>query len=315
MQEQERAQSIYRVTLAGSAVNLLLVVFKLVAGVFGHSAAMVADAVHSLSDLATDVVVLLFVRIAGQPQDKHHDYGHGKFETLATAIIGVALLAVGAGLCWNGLRAVWEVIHGRSIPRPQMVALWAALVSVVLKEGIYRFTERAGRRLQSQAVVANAWHHRSDALSSVGTALGIGGAIWLGAGWSVLDPLAAVVVSLLVIKVAVGLLRSSVAELTESSLPDEVEDEIEALVCAEPGVCGMHNLRTRRIGNHYAIEMHVRMDGRQTLFEAHDRASRIERALRQRYGVHTHVGIHVEPMKENGKYVAPVAEPSVTATV
>ena len=305
MQENERSQSIYRVTLAGSLINFLLVVFKFVAGWLGHSAAMIADAVHSLSDFATDIVVLVFVRIANKPRDKDHDYGHGKYETLATALIGIMLLGVGAGIFYNGMQAVWDVLHGVALPRPGMISLWAALLSILLKEVAYQFTVRVGQRLNSQAVVANAWHHRSDALSSIGTALGIGGAILLGDEWHVLDPVAAIVVSVFIIKVAMELLRPCLGELTETSLPDEVEEQIAGMVKAEPGVSGLHNLRTRRIGNRYAIEMHVRMDGHLSLFEAHDRASHIERALKEQYGNNTHVGIHVEPVKKNGIYTPP----------
>lgn len=297
-----REKEIYRVTLAGSLINLLLVIFKFVAGVLGNSAAMVADAVHSLSDFVTDVVVIVFVRISNKPQDKGHDYGHGKYETLATALIGIVLLAVGAGIFWNAfgdIRAVWR---GETLQAPGMLAFWAAVLSVALKEAAYQFTVRAGRRSGSQAVVANAWHHRSDAFSSVGTALGIGGAILLGERWHVLDPVAAVIVSVFIMKVSLGLLRPCVDELTEKSLPDEVESEIVRIAQRVEGVSGIHNLRTRRIGNHYAIEMHIRMDGRLTLFEAHDRASQVEQGLRKKYGADTHLGIHVEPVKVNGHY-------------
>lgn len=302
-----REKEIYRVTLAGSLINFLLLIFKFVAGVLGNSAAMIADAVHSLSDFVTDVVVIVFVRISNKPQDKGHDYGHGKYETLATAVIGIALFAVGGGIFWNASEDICAVWRGETLQAPGVLALWAALLSIVLKELAYQFTVRTGRRLGSQAVVANAWHHRSDAFSSVGTALGIGGAILLGERWHVLDPIAAVIVSLFIMKVSVMLLHPCVDELTEKSLPDEVESEIVRTALQVEGVSGIHNLRTRRIGNHYAIEMHVRMDGRLTLFEAHERASRVERQLREKYGNHTHLGIHVEPVKVNGHY-EPVGE-------
>ncbi len=303
MRETTREKEIYRVTLAGSLINLLLLIFKFVAGFVGHSAAMIADAVHSLSDFVTDVVVIVFVRISNKPQDKGHDYGHGKYETLATAVIGAVLLAVGAGIFWNAANSIAVVCRGGTLEAPGVPALWAALLSIFLKEIAYRFTVRVGRKCRSQAVIANAWHHRSDAFSSVGTALGIGGAILLGDRWHVLDPVAAVVVSLFIVKVSLGLLRPCVDELTEKSLPEEVEAEIMQTALQEKGVGGIHNLRTRRIGNHYAIEMHIRMDGRLTLFEAHERASRVERNLRAKYGQQTHLGIHVEPVKVNGRYV------------
>lgn len=303
MKLTEREKAIYQVTWAGSFVNFLLVVFKFIAGILGHSAAMIADAVHSLSDFATDIVVLIFTRISNKPQDKSHDYGHGKYETLATAIIGIVLFAVGAGICWNGLRAIQTVWQGDRLPAPGMLAFAGAIISIVSKELIYRYTIHVGRKINSSAVIANAWHHRSDAFSSVGTAIGIGGAILLGESWSVLDPMAAVVVSFFIMKVSVQLLKPCVDELTEKSLPDEIEKEICLIAENTPGVSAIHNLRTRRIGNHYAIEMHVRMDGHLTLYEAHAKASVIENKLKEKYGNETHVGIHVEPVKDaDGTY-------------
>ena len=303
MKLTEREKAIYQVTWAGSFVNFLLVIFKFIAGILGHSAAMIADAVHSLSDFATDIVVLIFTRISNKPQDKNHDYGHGKYETLATAIIGIVLFAVGASICWNGLQAIQTVWQGGRLPAPGMLAFAGAIISIVSKELIYRYTIHVGRKIKSSAVIANAWHHRSDAFSSIGTAIGIGGAIVLGESWSVLDPMAAVVVSFFIMKVAVQLLKPCVDELTEKSLPDEIEKEICLIAENTPGVSAIHNLRTRRIGNHYAIEMHVRMDGHLTLYEAHAKASVIENKLKEKYGNETHVGIHVEPVKSaDGTY-------------
>ena len=303
MKLTEREKAIYQVTWAGSFVNFLLVIFKFIAGILGHSAAMIADAVHSLSDFATDIVVLIFTRISNKPQDKNHDYGHGKYETLATAIIGIVLFAVGASICWNGLQAIQTVWQGGRLPAPGMLAFAGAIISIVSKELIYRYTIHVGRKINSSAVIANAWHHRSDAFSSIGTAIGIGGAIVLGESWSVLDLMAAVVVSFFIMKVAVQLLKPCVDELTEKSLPDEIEKEICLIAENTPGVSAIHNLRTRRIGNHYAIEMHVRMDGHLTLYEAHAKASVIENKLKEKYGNETHVGIHVEPVKDaDGTY-------------
>lgn len=292
-----REKEIYKVTLVGGAVNVLLLVFKFVAGILGHSAAMIADAIHSLSDFATDIVVLVFVRISGKPQDKSHDYGHGKYETLATTLIGIALLAVGIGICWSGAQKIWAWGHGTQLEAPGMLAFWAAIVSIVLKELTYQYTVRMGRKLESQAVQANAWHHRSDALSSIGTAVGIGGAVLLGDRWTVLDPIASVVVSIFIVKVAVELLKGGLGELTERSLPDDVEEEIIRIVETFDGVVEPHDLRTRRIGNHYAMEMHILMDGNITLHVAHDTADAIEEALKARFGEKTHIAIHVEPVE------------------
>ena len=291
----ERNKEIYKVTMVGGVVNVILLLFKFVAGILGHSAAMVADAVHSLSDFVTDVIVIVFVHISGKPKDKSHDYGHGKYETLAMTIIGLALLAVAIGIVYSGLMKIIDWMSGHELQAPGMLALWAALLSVVLKEGVYRYSMREARKLQSQAVEANAWHHRSDALSSIGTAIGIGGAIFLEQRWTVLDPIASVVVGLFIIKVAIFLLRDGIGDLMEQSLPAEVETEILQLAASVDGVCEPHDLRTRRIGNHYAIELHILMDGNITLCEAHDKASEVEDLLRQHYGNDTHIAVHVEP--------------------
>ena len=251
-EKSSREKGIYKVTIVGSIVNFLLLVFKFFAGIAGHSAAMLADAVHSLSDFITDIVVIVFVRIAGKPEDKGHDYGHGKYETLATAIIGLLLLCVGFGIFWNGASSIYTFLRGGQLESPGVVALVAALVSIVSKEILYQYTVIQGKKLNSQAVIANAWHHRSDALSSIGTAIGIGGAILLGDHWRVLDPVAAVVVSFFIMKVSVRLLIPCVDELLEKSLPEDVEKEIEQTVLSFPGVSQPHHLRTRRIGNYYA---------------------------------------------------------------
>ena len=293
-----REKEIYKVTFVGSAANVVLTVFKFVAGIVGHSAAMTADAVHSFSDLLTDAVVLFFVRISSKPEDRDHEYGHGKYETLATTIIGIALAAVSVSLGWKAVEALLFWYSGGSLPAPGMLALWAAVVSIVLKELVYRYTVHRGHVLNSPAVEANAWHHRSDALSSLGTLVGIGGAILLGDRWTVLDPLAGFVVSLFILRVAWKLLKGSFNELLEASLPDEVEREILKVVNSFPDVSDPHHLRTRRIGSRYAIELHIRMDGTIPLADSHARTCEIERALKARFGERTHITLHVEPRKD-----------------
>lgn len=291
----ERENEIAKVTLAGSIVNLMLVGLKVVAGIAGHSAAMVSDAVHSLSDFVTDIVVLVFVRISARPQDEDHDYGHGKFETLATLLIGLALVAAALGIVVGGAVKLVHWLQGETLPAPRLLALWAALVSIVAKELLYHYTRFKGRKLESKALEANAWHHRSDALSSVGAAIGIGGAIGLGQRWTVLDPLASIVVGAMLLKVAWDFLGPSFGELTDSSLPADTEGEILDILCAVPGVEDPHNLRTRRIGNHIAAEVHIRLDGSQTLEQAHEKASEAERRFKARFGDRSHIIIHMEP--------------------
>jgi cation diffusion facilitator family transporter len=302
MLAMNREKEIYKVTLVGGAVNMLLLLFKFVAGFWGHSAAMIADATHSLSDFVTDIVVIVFVKISSMPKDKTHDYGHGKYETLALTVIGLALLAVAAGIIIKGISNITAWAGGETLEAPGILALYAALVSVILKEGVYRYSIAKAKKLDSKAVEANAWHHRSDALSSLGTAAGIGGAVFLGEKWTILDPAASVIVGVFIVKVAYDLLKNGIGDLMEQSLPDKIENEILQSVSALEGVTEPHDLRTRRIGNHYAIELHILMNGDITLREAHDKASEIEDLLRRQYGKETHVAVHVEP--EENKHVA-----------
>lgn len=286
------------VTLLGSLANFLLLIFKFAAGWLGHSSAMIADAVHSLSDFVTDIIVLLFINISSKPKDESHDYGHGKYETLATSIIGIVLLCVGVGLFWESAgKIIGFYFRGEVLESPGKIALIAALVSIVVKELLFRVTLIVGRRENSQALIANAWHHRSDAFSSIGTALGIGGAILLGDKWRILDPLAAVIVSIFIVRVSVKLILPAINDLLEKSLPPEVEDEILNIIEETPGVKNPHNLCTRRIGNDFAIEVHIRVDGTTTVARAHELTRNIENKLRDKFGPATHIMLHVEPIK------------------
>ncbi|MBS5524711.1 MAG: cation transporter [Alistipes sp.] len=292
-----RIRRIYRVTFVGFAVNLVLSLLKLVAGVFGRSGAMIADAVHSFSDLATDIVVIVFARISAKPRDDGHDYGHGKYETLATILISIALGIVGVGILADSIRAIRVVIDGGLLPRPGLIALVAAVLSIAAKEILYRYTVREGRAIDSPSVVANAWHHRSDALSSLGTLVGIGCAYFLGERWRIADPIAALIVAVFIFKIAFDLIRTGLGELLEKSLSEETEQEILRIVTADPAVREPHNLRTRRIGAAIAIEVHVRVDGAMTVACSHALTVAIERRLRARFGEGTMIAIHVEPIK------------------
>lgn len=292
-----RQKEIYKVTLVGSAGNAALLTFKFIAGILGNSSAMIADAVHSLSDFVTDLLVLAFVSISAKPQDQSHDYGHGKFETIASFLIGLALVAAATGIVVSGVLKLISWWGGTQLEAPGWIALWAALLSIAIKEVLYQYTARKGRELDSQVMIANAWHHRSDALSSIGAAIGIGLAVLLGQRWTVFDPLASIVVGLMLVKVAYELLKQSIGELTESSLPAETEQEIVQIIQSFDDVQQPHNLRTRRIGNRIAIEAHVRMDGQLPLDTVHDRATTIERKLKERFGPDTHVALHMEPIK------------------
>ena len=301
MEEREkqsaREKEILKVTWTGGIANFMLLAFKFAAGVLGHSSAMIADAVHSLSDFVTDIIVIIFVRISGKPEDESHRYGHGKYETLATAIIGIILFLAGTGILVGGATSIAEVVEGNALQAPTMLALVAAAASIVTKEVLYRYTVHKGKRLDSKAVIANAWHHRSDAFSSIATFVGICAAICLGEKWSILDPIAAIAVSAMIIKTAIGLVKPCIDELLERSLPPETEKRICEIILSFPTVGSPHHLRTRRIGNHIAIEVHIRMDGTTPLAEAHSVASEIEKKIKEEFGKDTHIGIHLEPFK------------------
>ena len=294
--EVNREKEIYKLTIWGSLVNFLLLVFKFVAGFVGNSAAMMADAVHSLSDFITDIIVILFVRVSSMPKDENHHYGHGKYETLATAIIGVVLFTVGVGILVNAVEAIIDFFHGKELAAPNIWALGAAAVSIVFKEALYQYTVYKGKNLNSNAVMANAWHHRSDALSSIGTLLGISGAMFLGEKWRVLDPIAAFLVSIFILKVAIELTKASLEELLEKSLPKKTQEKILNIIHSFPEVKSPHNLRTRHIGSNIAIEFHIRMDGNLSLNEVHEITKRMENALKAEFGPLTHIGIHMEPI-------------------
>lgn len=294
-----RTNKITFVTLVGSVVNALLTAFKIVAGIIGHSAAMVADGVHSLSDLLSDVVVLVFVRISGKGRDKNHDYGHGKFETFATLIISLMLLVVGANLMSSGIASIKKILGGESVEAPGMIALWAALLSIVSKEILYRYTAVQGRKLDSPMMVANAWHHRSDALSSVGSLLGIGGAILLGDKFVILDPLAGCVISIFIIVMAVRMSIPAIKELLDVSLPDEMEDEIERTAKGVHGVVDLHELKTRREGPGIVLEGHLVLHSDISLEQAHGISKQVERALRDRFGDSTQISLHLEPENDS----------------
>lgn len=293
-----REKKIYKVTAVGSAVNIFLTAFKFIAGIMGRSSAMVADAVHSLSDLLTDLIIFIFVKTASKPSDRTHEYGHGKYETLATLIVGCILIIVGLGIMFAGIKDCIAYFHGELGERPRMIALIAAVLSIALKEGVFRYTLNRARKIDSPILIANAWHHRSDAFSSIATLIGVAGSMFLGKIGLIFDPLAAILVSFYICKTGYDVVKPSLEELLEKSLPAETEKEIRRILKSVPGIDGVHQLKTRKIGNQYAIEAHTEMDGNMSLREAHKVASSAERKIKKRFGNKTHVGIHMEPTKK-----------------
>ena len=295
---QTREKEIRKITLIGAVVNIVLTAFKIVAGMLGRSAAMIADGVHSLSDLLSDVVVLVFTHISSKGRDRDHSFGHGKFETLATLIVSLILMAVGGKLMAGGVQKIIAVMNSETIPVPGLIALWAALASIIAKEILYWVTVRVGGKVNSPVVIANAWHHRSDAFSSVGALAGIGGAILLGEKWTILDPIASCCISIAIIVVAVKMALPSLSELLETSLPEAIEEDIKQTAASVPGVEDIHNLQTRRNGISFIIDAHVVVDPTISVVQAHDIATAVEDALRSKYGAETQVSIHIEPGRE-----------------
>lgn len=291
----DREKNLTSVTLWGAIANLALSALKMTAGIFGSSSAMVADAVHSLSDLVSDALVLVMVKVSSRKQDKGHDYGHGKFETLATVFMSILLLVVGARLLVGAIEKIKLVAQGGTLASPGIIAFVAALVSIAVKEFMYQWTARVGKKHDSPMIVANAWHHRSDALSSVGSAAGIGFAILLGGKWTILDPIVGCIISVVIIVVAVKMAIPAIGELTEASLPEEVEENIVRIIESVPGVDNTHALKTRRIGPDIIIDSHIVVNPDMTVVQAHDISTAVEEALRREYGAGTQISIHIEP--------------------
>ena len=293
---EQRARAAQRCTWVGFACNGVLSILKILAGIVAHSSAMVADGVHSISDFLTDIIVIVFVGVSAKGIDESHRYGHGKYETFATFLIAVALAAVAAGLFCGGATKVYAALNGIHPGAPGKVALWAAVLSIVSKEALYRYTRHVGVKLESMALEANAWHHRSDAFSSVATLLGIAGAIFLNEQWRVLDPLAGMAVSVFIVVVAWRLAKPAVQELLEVSLPDEDMERICSAIARTPGVRGYHNLRSRHNGSTHIVDLHIKVDGNLSVTQAHDIASAVEQQLRNELG-HVIANIHIEPYK------------------
>ncbi len=284
------------ITWIGMVVNILLTGIKTVIGIISGSSALIADGLHSLGDLLSDVATIIGIRISTKPGDSDHNYGHGKFETLASLFTGALLLSGAGAIIWNSSLHVFRSLYEINIHQPAKYALYAALGSIVLKEAMFWSTINIARRTNSMALRANAWHHRSDSLSSVASALGIGGAILLGPEWNILDPAAAAVVGVLILKAGFNILKESLSELVEASLSDEEKQRIKESIEKIPGASAPHNLRARRIGrNNIALEVHVNADPSISMKEAHTISSKIEHNLIHEFGEGSFFSIHMEP--------------------
>ncbi len=285
-----------KVTLVGVLVNALLILLKFVTGIFGSSQALIADAVHSISDLFTDAVVLIGIKISHKPPDKTHHFGHARIETLASTIVGMALIGTALYL---GIEASLT-IYRHTEYHPTTLALFGAGVSIVLKEVLYHYTIRTGRRIKSQLIVANAWHHRSDALSSVAVFIGVAGT-QINPSWHVLDSFAALLVSFFIVKVGLEILRDALREFTDTAPKPEIIGKIQQCALSVNGVVDTHDLRVRTSGGLYQMEIHIVVDGQLTVLEGHKIAKAVEGCLVEDVGNFGSITIHVDPEVKNRK--------------
>ena len=279
--------------------NVALTILKFIVGVISNSSALIADAVHSLSDFASDISILIGLKIAAKPVDHDHNYGHGKFETLSAIIVGITLFVVGVGILWNSITILSNYLNGESLMPPGTIAIYALIASILIKEGLYQYTDKSGKSLHSQVLIANAWHHRSDAFSSIAVLIGVSGAILLGDRWVILDPISAAIVSIFILKVAAKTSIGSFNELMETSVSKERQEKILAIVSEVPGVSIPHNLKTRKIGNTVAIDLHIKVDKKLSIVDAHDISTMVEDKLKGSFGSESFISVHVEPLQED----------------
>lgn len=285
-----------KVTWVGFWTNVVLSILKVLAGIFGRSSAMIADGIHSASDLITDVAVIIVLGVSRKKADNSHAYGHGKIETFVTFLISLLLVAVGIGIGIDGVERAIQSLHGVELPQPTWLALGMAIISIIVKEWLFRYTRNAARKIHSSSMEANAWHHRSDAYSSLATLFGIAGAMFFGAKWRILDPLAAVFVSILICIMAYQMAKQSISELVEASLPKDVTRRMEEIVTSTPGVKDYHHLRTRQNGNTKIVDLHIKLDPDLSLVKAHDIATEVEKRLKEEFDPVV-VNVHMEPYK------------------
>jgi cation diffusion facilitator family transporter len=288
-----------RVTIVGMIINVFLTALKIIFGIFGHSAALIADGLHSLSDLMSDIVVIFSIKISARPEDDSHNYGHGKIETLASAVVGLMLLAAGGLILYEGVTKIYDYLLGVPIVTPAAITFYIALLSIIVKELLYQYTHRVAKKLQSDLIEVNAWHHRSDAFSSVGVAAGIGIAVLFGEKWAILDPIVAVILAAYILYIALKILYNSLNDLMEASLPPEVNNEIIQIISECSNVLNIHSLKTRKLGSAKAIDVHIMIEPDFTVKESYSIQKHIEKRLKERFGAETYVIIKVEPFLDN----------------
>ena len=290
--ETESRRIMNKVAAVGVFGNILLTAVKLAAGILGNSGAMVSDAVHSLSDVFATITAWIGTRISGKKADREHPYGHERFEVIASMLLGGILVATAVSIGMAGIKKIAAGDYG-SIPVPGAIALGAALISIAAKEGMFWYTRHYAIKINSQAFMADAWHHRSDALSSVGSLIGIGGAML---GWPVMDPLASVVICLFILKVSYDILMQALQNILDTSCPEELEKEISEYITSFPGVGRLDLLRTRMFGNRIYIDAEIAVDGELPLREAHEIAESVHDGVERSFDDVKHIMIHVNPL-------------------
>lgn len=285
-----------KVTWVGMGANIVLSGFKFFAGILGHSQAMVADAVHSFSDLTTDIAVLIGIKYWASPADEDHPYGHARIESIVTAFIGIALFAVGAGIAYNGITTAFDT----DTKSPEAIALAAAIVSIAVKEWLYRWTVKRGREIDSSSVMANAWHHRSDALSSIPALVSVALAM-AHPSLAFFDHVGAVVVAVFIIKVSFDILKPVVMELSDKGASQIQVSTIDSIAMKVDGVKEVHSIRSRRVGSGYFVDLHVLVDGKMSVQKGHDIAKSVKHALLDKGPKVLDVIVHLEPYQTSSK--------------
>lgn len=283
-----------RVSVISVIVNLVLSVFKLLAGIFAHSGAMISDAVHSASDVFSTFIVMIGVTISGKQADEEHPYGHERMECVAAIVLAVILFATGLGIGWSGLQKIMQS-QKQTLEAPGTLALIAAIVSIVTKEWMYWFTKIAADKIHSGALMADAWHHRSDALSSIGALVGIAGA---QLGFPVLDPIASVVICLFILMAAIDIFRDAVDKMVDKSCDENTVDQMRTLISQQDGVMGISRLQTRLFGSKIYVDTEIEADGNLTLVQAHDIAEDVHRSIEHNFPEVKHCMVHVNPTHE-----------------
>ena len=289
---ENSAKIAFRVSRISIYANAALSAVKLLAGLIAHSGAMVSDAVHSISDVFSTFIVMIGVHLAGKESDKEHPYGHERMECVAAIVLAGVLLATGIMIGYSGIQ---KILHPEDLQAPGALALAAALLSIAVKEAMYQYTRKAAKQIDSDALMADAWHHRSDALSSVGALIGIGGALL---GLPILDPIASLVICVFIAKAAYDIFRDAINKMVDESVDEETEEALRACAMAHSDVLGVDRLMTRKFGSRVYVEMEISLDGSMTLTDAHTIAENVHNDIEQRFPKVKHIMIHVNPGEE-----------------